>query len=1143
MNQNQNQFSLNSSRTCEHNQSDSTTTQMNRKISKTQTSSKNAKSAKPTTESVSKYFLKNELKNVRYNFTTKTSEKSTLQNVNEVNPQSAHNDSGDDFKSPVLLRRRNNCAWKLNKNPNKPTAKPTNTGSKKKVTKNSTLEIINKNVYGDDTNPEHLQLAIALSKSSFEAEYGHSSKSQENINTPDISVILQNAKPTNLEKFGFKSCRSVLPVSNQKVRSSPLEASKKIKNRYKYITPILSIRTKEDREALIDSKISELLSQSSLKSKAKLDMLPISSTLVNYLPKRRCIFPLDDIYERNSFKINCLKLSNNPARCGCLLKDWSSIPGRDKSPVKQKIIYQKSKYLSTDSISYRVSSSETLDSSMSFKNQNLVRTSCRGLSPDIFGSEEDESFPKNSLDFSEKRMNKDPEEIKNISEEKVEIIDLTNDDTEHPIAREKSSSSLARVASFYNLDEFETDSEIKFCKNDLVNDISVNGKMEIDVPASCNTLINDTHNKIRTTTYIDEELNSSLGCNSGDDGINENVSVDDSFKMKNSQSTPTKSTNDKNSSNCGSDKPDLHYEISPDVELDDDESSHYSYLTHLSPQSVKTIANSPLTHHNSPQNEKQLSNIELDYKSPEPQHFEYNEIITEAVVQTNPKTSFQELEYWDFETQFCDTKKKEKQFCKESLQSPSKEADQDANCIELSDNSFSEDEIDLCLNKSLKCDQKCASSSILEVITEIKTSEDTHSSVTLPFNHEFEVCLDDQTNTSLQEESKVSKNTFCSPAKQNRVSIEISDEVFSNEQQNALNPNKILSPRQVQAPASSLALSLHSNEKFSIYRPSRGYNSADLNVTDYVNDLLSKDYYSFENCDVVADNDCNKGDEYLSWSQDSCIEDEELNYSCYFTTPSTSRQCSEENENDLNDEICAVSEKIEGSAIQNGLTLPSNSPQKIIHTPENYIIKTRNVTPIPDFDSMTTPIIQKELEKVGVKRLKRARGAKLLKYIYESTHPLVGSVDFVEKSGSDDEGKVIKRRKKAHGKVQKIGSVCDVQDSQETSAISNMEVIYSEMDIIGDRLLTDEKYEDLVFERRQSTKIPSCPVPLQIIWYNFLCCNTDIKEKVLLYEPLQLETLHSMLKELGFKFHIQDLLKFLDKKCITIRTARKRAKR
>lgn len=80
---------------------------------------------------------------------------------------------------------------------------------------------------------------------------------------------------------------------------------------------------------------------------------------------------------------------------------------------------------------------------------------------------------------------------------------------------------------------------------------------------------------------------------------------------------------------------------------------------------------------------------------------------------------------------------------------------------------------------------------------------------------------------------------------------------------------------------------------------------------------------------------------------------------------------------------------------------------------------------------------------------------------------------------------------------------------------------------------------DLIFERKQSARIHSCRIPLQIVWHNFVQNNPDIYENILTYEPLQLEVLHAMLKEQGYKFNVQDLLSFLDKKCITIRTNQK----
>lgn len=64
-----------------------------------------------------------------------------------------------------------------------------------------------------------------------------------------------------------------------------------------------------------------------------------------------------------------------------------------------------------------------------------------------------------------------------------------------------------------------------------------------------------------------------------------------------------------------------------------------------------------------------------------------------------------------------------------------------------------------------------------------------------------------------------------------------------------------------------------------------------------------------------------------------------------------------------------------------------------------------------------------------------------------------------------------------------------------------------------------EDPSDLIFERTQSKTIASCRLPLQIAWHNFLSLYPEIKESILFYEPIQLEVIHQMLKDLGHKYH------------------------
>lgn len=66
-----------------------------------------------------------------------------------------------------------------------------------------------------------------------------------------------------------------------------------------------------------------------------------------------------------------------------------------------------------------------------------------------------------------------------------------------------------------------------------------------------------------------------------------------------------------------------------------------------------------------------------------------------------------------------------------------------------------------------------------------------------------------------------------------------------------------------------------------------------------------------------------------------------------------------------------------------------------------------------------------------------------------------------------------------------------------------------------------ENIEDMIFERTQSSKIRSCRIPFHIVWHNFVSSAKELQEKILLYEPLQVEDLYTRIKNLGFKFHIQ----------------------
>lgn len=120
--------------------------------------------------------------------------------------------------------------------------------------------------------------------------------------------------------------------------------------------------------------------------------------------------------------------------------------------------------------------------------------------------------------------------------------------------------------------------------------------------------------------------------------------------------------------------------------------------------------------------------------------------------------------------------------------------------------------------------------------------------------------------------------------------------------------------------------------------------------------------------------------------------------------------------------------------------LQSTMPTNIVATPKsNLVIKATDVTPMANYDEMSSPLIRAELDKIGLKPLKRRRGIQLLKYIYETTHPFV-DVDAGENSIENKD--FVKRQKLEVGND-------DFNQSRRFESAPTCATIK----IVGDRLL------------------------------------------------------------------------------------------
>ncbi|XP_047539429.1 protein PFC0760c [Vanessa atalanta] len=210
--------------------------------------------------------------------------------------------------------------------------------------------------------------------------------------------------------------------------------------------------------------------------------------------------------------------------------------------------------------------------------------------------------------------------------------------------------------------------------------------------------------------------------------------------------------------------------------------------------------------------------------------------------------------------------------------------------------------------------------------------------------------------------------------------------------------------------------------------------------------------------------------------------------------------------------------------------------KEVQQTPGNseYIIKTINVTPMLDYESMSSPERNKELEKYGLKPFKRKRAIQLLKHLYNQTHPVVESCDVEECLSPSKKRKYDIGTKHDSPKKSKESPRKQLSASfEETNKENTLYAITKEIpDLREIKCIPDE----WVFQKKEKAKVHSCKVPLHIAFHNYVSCRQLLREAILRYEPVNIDVIHKDLVSYGFKYNPKDLLRFLDKKCITVKT-------
>ncbi|XP_061504697.1 structure-specific endonuclease subunit SLX4 isoform X1 [Anopheles gambiae] len=193
--------------------------------------------------------------------------------------------------------------------------------------------------------------------------------------------------------------------------------------------------------------------------------------------------------------------------------------------------------------------------------------------------------------------------------------------------------------------------------------------------------------------------------------------------------------------------------------------------------------------------------------------------------------------------------------------------------------------------------------------------------------------------------------------------------------------------------------------------------------------------------------------------------------------------------------------------------------------PVEYVISTVNVSQQPpEYESMSTPEIERELFKYGLKSLQRHKAVRVLNYLFETMHPYV----------------VIEERKEdANSQLAELESIPTasqgVRKKCKPIAPAGSSTVLKRPRKSAFKL--DTTTTDYFLPSKPRKKMAWCAVPLHISFFNLVSESEALQRQILRYEPINLDDIYGILKDGGLRYETNDLIAFLDKYCITFRTA------
>ncbi|KAK4323755.1 hypothetical protein Pmani_005572 [Petrolisthes manimaculis] len=226
------------------------------------------------------------------------------------------------------------------------------------------------------------------------------------------------------------------------------------------------------------------------------------------------------------------------------------------------------------------------------------------------------------------------------------------------------------------------------------------------------------------------------------------------------------------------------------------------------------------------------------------------------------------------------------------------------------------------------------------------------------------------------------------------------------------------------------------------------------------------------------------------------------------------------------------------------------------------------VTPMPQYRTMTSPQLKKELERYGVRPIGRRKALMLLQHLYDQTHPQVTDSEaettfsetpqhkslptHTEMHTTAEEGKkrkgqgVTKGKKKIipdSGKCKRIQESTKERNSRKEKDLAEEEGESDQLNSSQNSTTSTECSSSECFEETLGleyqhdhpiTQTQQVSLVSQVT--EFITNDLELHQKVLLYQPFFIEELQATLKMNGIKCKMNALMDVLDEQCITFRT-------